>query len=1150
MYANVRGLVSKKPSLKNVLEIKKPDVIIFTETHLIGKTTTTIEGYDQIITRNRKDKGGGLLLAVKKNTDIEAMILNIDDNHEIMWVKLKFKNQNYIIAIVYGYSGESRVEEDEIDEWYYSLEKEISKYTEEKVIIVGDLNAHIGNDEDGIEGNIEKINQNGKLLRSLVERRCLFVINATEKCIGKWTREDPNGGRSIIDYVIANENSVDNIENMQIDDEHEFKISRFLKTRKGSQEKPSDHNTIFFELQGHKSKKMNIIKRWNFKNEDSMKNYFNETNNLIMKETWTEKENINVKYKRWSKQIKTIMYKTLHRVTIKEKISNDVIKKDMNQKRKINKEIKRLQNKPKLKRVIEALKKKNIQIVDNINNQIELEKAERLKGRLKRYMKDPSMKRNDIWTMRKQCLRKKDQKMTVKNKEGKILSTKDDIHKEYVSHFQQVLKNRKIKPDYIKYENEINKQIEINKNIKTYDNDTINGPITQQEVRKVIKSLKAGKAPGQDEIGNELFINAGNDLITNLVNMFNYFWTNEEIPTELMKITIKTIYKGKGETCNLDNQRGLFLSSCILKFYEKIILNRITPPIEEKTFTEFQGGGRSNRSTRDQLFILRSLIDFKTFKKEKLYLQFMDLSKAFDKMVLKNIMVNLWNAKIRGRIWRTILKINEYAQLTVSTPFGTTKEFTANEILKQGSVLASTLAAMHIDDINKYFVNENLGTYYGEIKIENLLFQDDIVRFEDSEEGLNKANVILEIFENINKMEFHPLKTKVLKINTKSEKEIKLGINKIGYVNEIKYLGDLISNDGKIDEMLKERKNSINGITAELVTILAQINVETEIPAILQYIHGIIIPKLLVNSETWSNITMKNIETLEGILNKSLKRILKIPYSTPNMGLINELGILSIKNEITKRKINFLHSIINGKNKILKEILNQQTQLPGPTWIYDLKNTMNEMNIPTSFHEIEQISKYKMKKLIKNKIWKKQQNELQTYIENSHKCLKLKTNIVQPKKYLIELSPKHAKTILLARLRMIDIKTNFKNKYNDLKCSFCSDNDETLDHLIVCKKLPENCKILKMFTVDTIYDDLYGDNMETLKLLAEGIEELLDEMEDLKLNTDESVMIPKNPPKSFPLPNQICENPESETFKSCVSARDPVQLEKQWITPK
>ena len=91
--------------------------------------------------------------------------------------------------------------------------------------------------------------------------------------------------------------------------------------------------------------------------------------------------------------------------------------------------------------------------------------------------------------------------------------------------------------------------------------------------------------------------------------------------------------------------------------------------------------------------------------------------------------------------------------------------FTCNEILKQGSVMASTLAAMHVDDIKNYFVNENYGVYYGETRIENLLFQDDIIRFENSEEYLNNANIIMEIFQNINKMEFHPLKTKVMMIN-------------------------------------------------------------------------------------------------------------------------------------------------------------------------------------------------------------------------------------------------------------------------------------------------------------------------------------------------------------------------------------------------
>ena len=66
MYANVRGVLSKKPSIKNIIGIKNPDIIIFTETHLVGKATLKIEGYGQTITRNRKEKGGGLLLTIKK----------------------------------------------------------------------------------------------------------------------------------------------------------------------------------------------------------------------------------------------------------------------------------------------------------------------------------------------------------------------------------------------------------------------------------------------------------------------------------------------------------------------------------------------------------------------------------------------------------------------------------------------------------------------------------------------------------------------------------------------------------------------------------------------------------------------------------------------------------------------------------------------------------------------------------------------------------------------------------------------------------------------------------------------------------------------------------------------------------------------------
>ena len=830
MYANVRGLTSKKPSIKNIVNIKKPDIIIFVETHLIGKNTTKIEGYSQMITRNRKDSGGGLLVAVRDDTDIEMMILKIEEQHEIMWTKIKVKEISYIMAVCYGFASESRVEKEEIDEWWYNLETEISNYQEEKIILVGDFNAHIGNQEYGIKDNNPEINHNGENLINLVERRDLYMVNGSEKCKGIWTREDPNGKKSILDYVITNENGIDSIENMIIDEEHEYKIARYLTNKKGSVEKPTDHNTIFFELHGRKTKRMKKVTKWNFKNQKAMENYKKDTNDILIKEKWNGSGNVDRRYKRWSKQLRSVMYKNIHRITIKNKVTNDIIKNEMDKKRKINQEIRRLQEKGINGTLIEKLKKESIATIDNITEQINKEKSEKLEKRLERYIYGKNTQVNDIWKMRKSCILKHEQKLAIKNEKGEVLTTKEKIFEEYQKHFQQVLKNRCIKEEYTQYETEINQQIEINKNIEEFDQDEINKPITEKEIKNVIKTLKNGKCPGQDEFSNELFINAGENLVKSMHDMFNFMWKNEEIPSELMKITIKTIFKGKGETNNLNNHRGLFLSSCIFKFLEKIILNRISPRMEKNAFTEFQGGGRAGRSTRDQLFILRSIIELKMYKKEKLFLQFMDLTKAFDKMVLKNIMRNLWNANVKGKIWRIILKMNEYAQVTINTPFGITQEFICNQILKQGSVLASPLAAMHVDSVQEFFDDENLGTYYCNTKIQNLIFQDDIVRFEDDEEKLNKANNIFNIFQNINKMEFHPIKTKIMKINSQ-ESEIKLGEHHLEYTDKMKYLGDIISNDGKVDELIKDRKNAITGITAELVSIMSQIQNETAIKA-------------------------------------------------------------------------------------------------------------------------------------------------------------------------------------------------------------------------------------------------------------------------------------------------------------------------------
>ena len=138
---------------------------------------------------------------------------------------------------------------------------------------------------------------------------------------------------------------------------------------------------------------------------------------------------------------------------------------------------------------------------------------------------------------------------------------------------------------------------------------------------------------------------------------------------------------------------------------------------------KYQAGGRKGYSINDQIFILRSIIENNIYYNRQLYLQFIDLKKAFDKMVLKNIMQDLWEKQIRGRIWRNIYKINKNAIIEIKTAFGNTNPMKIGEILKQGSVLAATLAALHTDNINKHFNNTGLGVYYSDILIHIYFFK-------------------------------------------------------------------------------------------------------------------------------------------------------------------------------------------------------------------------------------------------------------------------------------------------------------------------------------------------------------------------------------------------------------------------------------------
>ena len=152
-----------------------------------------------------------------------------------------------------------------------------------------------------------------------------------------------------------------------------------------------------------------------------------------------------------------------------------------------------------------------------------------------------------------------------------------------------------------------------------------------KELEIVVKSLKNGKSTDPEGLINELFKYGGQSFKTVLLQLLSTIKNNKDTPESWNNTLISTIYKKKGLKKLLNNQRGIFITPFISKIFEKLIKNRNSQTVENDT-SLFQAGGRSNRSTADNLFILRAVIDHTLYIQSYVVFTLYDFKTCFDSL--------------------------------------------------------------------------------------------------------------------------------------------------------------------------------------------------------------------------------------------------------------------------------------------------------------------------------------------------------------------------------------------------------------------------------------------------------------------------------------------------------------------------------------
>ena len=332
-------------------------------------------------------------------------------------------------------------------------------------------------------------------------------------------------------------------------------------------------------------------------------------------------------------------------------------------------------------------------------------------------------------------------------------------------------------------------------------------PITRAEFDLALKSQRNNSAPGFDSVVPQMLSMGPENFKTHVFRLLKQTFASESNLKCLKKILIAPIIKDhEGDVHDPGNFRPIALLSNIFKLYESILNRRLIDFLEDlrkdsseepqPRLSELQMGFRPGRSCVDNLYILRELIlDYKFKQNNKpIYLAFLDLRKAFDRVCREILWDRLFQKGVHGRFWRIIRKL--YSDFKGRAKFKgniITNPFRIDTGVVQGSRLGPTLFNVFFDDFICKLQNKFQGARFSfGKKLSTLAYADDIVLLSSNPKEMQKMLDFCSKYAQENEFEFNIGKCKILKVHCKGaakQVQFNMGGQALKEVDSYRYLG-------------------------------------------------------------------------------------------------------------------------------------------------------------------------------------------------------------------------------------------------------------------------------------------------------------------------------------------------------------------------
>ena len=510
---------------------------------------------------------------------------------------------------------------------------------------------------------------------------------------------------------------------------------------------------------------------------------------------------------------------------------------------------------------------------------------------------------------------------------------------------------------------------------------------TLQEVEHAVLNLKNRKSPGVDGIPAEVWKHGGPTVTKRLHELICRIWEAEEVPQQWKDAKLVSIFKKKGDRAICGNSRGIALLSVAGKILAKIMLIRLNHHIVDSTCPESQCGFRRERGTTDMIFVARQLQEKCREQRMNLCMAFVDLTKAFDTVNREMLWEVMRRSGCPNKFTNIVRAFHDQMSATVVIGGEETEPFDVGVGVKQGCVMAPVIFNIYLAAATHIFrelipVEQGIGITYrldGSVfnlerlkartkvstdSIAELQYADDCALVAHTPEDLRMSlSALCDIYKSMG-LVINSDKTEILYqwygSDPPNPPEIRIGGAVLKTTTQFCYLGSILTSNCSMDAEINSRIGKACAAFARLrknVIHTHNLRLATRVAVY----RAICLSVLLYGLETMT-LYRRHIKLLERFHIRCVKEMLGLSWHdrVTHNEMLSRTKLQSVEGILTKAQLRWtghVHRMPNKRfpKKVLYGQLSEGTRLPqGPKKRYkdQLKQSLKIFCLdPTKFEE-------------------------------------------------------------------------------------------------------------------------------------------------------------------------------------------------------